>query len=306
MSVVPPGFKRHRVPGDGNCFYYSLSLSMSAFETRWGAEQVNEFKKKLSTFAQHRSEIMKDLMSFPEQRMPFLKHLATPGSWAGNMEISLAAEYYDICVYTFQYLSTNKWLVQSFLPTDRMDVCYQSGVFDSRQISERYFCEEACGDAGPIYILHSNDNHYDSLEKTGLSSRGRTRPLLASEERWASNVQRQRRHEADPKMSAERRIYESSERRGPSPLGLHSVSAGKKRGDVASHTERQTGRISEGDAHLLSVLSTALKLLHRLSRTNVDVELIRMYEGLIRDVQTFLTKFLRKYPFLTRDTWNTL
>ena len=244
---------------------------MSGFKARWGPEEVNKVKRKLSKFSRD-SQRLRDLMTFPQARTSLLKNLAEPSSWAGNMEIALAAEYFNVCLYVFQHLSNNRWLITSFLPANRMEQCEQSGAFDAEQISQSYLCEDACGEVGPIYILHYNDNHYEPLERMEALSSHQTQQYIhmrpenrrASELKYRASygniVPQQQRKEIDPKKKSERRSEVRQIRQGSST------------------------RSSE----LKNELKQDLKLAHKLARERRDVDLARLYRSLIREVNTFL------------------
>ena len=95
--VAPEGFDVYDVPGDGNCFYTSLSLVLGDFQQIWSPDEVVVMKKRLlrrlyflwrETEGEDADSLDTDLqVVFQDLKLP--ERLATDFSWAETSEIIL-------------------------------------------------------------------------------------------------------------------------------------------------------------------------------------------------------------------------
>lgn len=127
-SFASLGFKHVAIPGDGNCLFRAVCMSL------YGSDDSHlELRRVVAQYLRLNSEFFRPFITGIVER--YIQTLEENGSWAGDIELQILSEIYDCPVEI--YTTSNKAI--------------------------KVFNEAADEHTEPIRLLYLQRNHYDAI-----------------------------------------------------------------------------------------------------------------------------------------------
>lgn len=125
------GYKRVKIESDGNCIFSSVSDQL------YGKNYHDQIRKFVCDYMDVERDHFRPFITHSLGLEKYIEQMRKPGSWAGDIELQVISELYDVRIEIFEY----------------------------NEVPIKVFNEKAGQQHKILRLLYLQKSHYDSLHK---------------------------------------------------------------------------------------------------------------------------------------------